>query len=296
MASRKPAATAKPRPSDSVLFPLDDFDRYLVDRLLPEAPSPGKWAAVNAVRHANRAWKLREIDPQMAMFRAITGEEESATAIFHALKRLRYIDAELLNPWNHLQKNAVTPFIEAVHAAIAPGMGEFFKGFALGVNDSEERPVVRLTLTLKKEGNETTAEPTPPLHFRVNHWLTGQPERVWDFEDKIDEMAMRTGADSVQDALRTRANLRNRLLYAAPDGIPTVMPPVEPGLEHARRNTFRNLKLYLMIDGHPPGQLFVQQALSAFVKMLGRVPKGIDFDGPPDFTGHLRRPDIERND
>lgn len=283
----------KPKPSDSVVFPLDDFDRCLVDELLPNAPSPGKWSAMNAVRHANRAWKLREVDPQMATFRAITGEEESATAIFHALKRRQYADAEYLNPRNHVHKNAVTPFIVAVRCSIAPAMCALHKRFSLWVDRSEPKPLVRLKLTLRGDDEEEVIhEPIPPLHFRINQGKRGEPEKVWDFGEKIVEHALRTGAKDVQKALETRANLRNRLLYAAPDGIPTVQPPVEPGLEQARRNTFRNLKIYLMIDEHPPGQLFVQQALSAFIKMLGKVPKGIDFDGPPDVTGRLRIPGL----
>lgn len=295
MASPGPPTAEKARPSDSVLFPVDDFDRYLLDTLLPEASTPGRWSALNAVRHANRAWKIREIDPQMAMFRAITGEEESATAIFHSVKRLRYVDADQLSPRNHVQKNAVTPFIEAVHAGIGPALGAFFNKFSLSVDRSDEKPAIRLKLALRIDGEDFLVEPTPPLHLRINHGARGQPERVWDFGERLLEMAMRTGADDVLQALRTRANFRNRLLYAAPDGIPTVQPPVEPGLEQARRNTFRNLKIFLMIDGYPPGQLFVQQALSAFVKMLGRVPKGIDFEGPPDIAGRLMPSDLERD-
>jgi hypothetical protein len=38
-----------------------------------------------------------------------------------------------------------------------------------------------------------------------------------------------------------------------------------------------NLAIYLLIDPYPEQQLFAQQALLAFLKMLDRLPEGIVF-------------------
>lgn len=43
---------------------------------------PSVYAAQNAIFNLKKAWELRDIDSQMAAFRAITAEEEAATAIF----------------------------------------------------------------------------------------------------------------------------------------------------------------------------------------------------------------------
>ena len=49
--------------------------------------APGKHAARNAIRHLEQAFAVKDIDPEGAIFHAITAEEEVATAIFHALVR-----------------------------------------------------------------------------------------------------------------------------------------------------------------------------------------------------------------
>src|SRR5437870_10425185 len=47
-------------------------------------PAPGKHAARNAIRHVEQAFAVKDIDPEGAVFHAMTAEEEVATAIFHA--------------------------------------------------------------------------------------------------------------------------------------------------------------------------------------------------------------------
>jgi hypothetical protein len=71
------------------VFVESEFDQHLVDMLLTTA-APGQYAARNAVRHLDKAGEIAEIDPMMAAFRAITAEEEAATAVFHALRRQGY--------------------------------------------------------------------------------------------------------------------------------------------------------------------------------------------------------------
>jgi len=114
--------------SDDFAFPMNNVERYLVGTLIPAAPAQGKWAALSAVRHLDRAWRLKKKDPEMAAFRAITSEEESATALFHALKRRKYVGAEKLGPRDHVQKNAVAPFLDAVGAALDPAFRALYRG------------------------------------------------------------------------------------------------------------------------------------------------------------------------
>src|SRR4051812_32687695 len=95
------------------LFIETEFDGHLV-QMLEATALPGRASAKNAVRHIDKANAIADTDPDMAAFRAITAEEEAATALFHSLKRHRYPGSELLKPRDHLQKNAVAPFCSAV--------------------------------------------------------------------------------------------------------------------------------------------------------------------------------------
>ena len=105
-------------PADTIPFPLSPGERVLANTI-PTANLPGMWAAFNALRHLTRAWMIRELDPQMAVFRSITAEEESASAVFRAVKRLGYSGSRYLNPRNHVHKNALFPFCVAVYRTIA---------------------------------------------------------------------------------------------------------------------------------------------------------------------------------
>ena len=68
----------------------------LIEELVEEYPSPGKHAARSAFRHIKKAWEIKDIDKEMAAFRAITAEEESATAVFHSVMRRKYKNAQNL--------------------------------------------------------------------------------------------------------------------------------------------------------------------------------------------------------
>lgn len=81
--------------------------RSQIERTRPR----GRHSALNATDGLDKAWALRHIDKEMAVFRAITAEEEAASALFHALKRRGYPDSGKLNPRLHEHKAALTPYI-----------------------------------------------------------------------------------------------------------------------------------------------------------------------------------------
>lgn len=92
---------------------LNAFEEKVIEHIL-KSSAPGKHAARSALRHLERAWKLADEMPELAIFSAITAEEESATALFHVLKKHSYDGAELLNGRSHLHKIALHPFMLAV--------------------------------------------------------------------------------------------------------------------------------------------------------------------------------------
>jgi hypothetical protein len=57
---------------------------------------------------------LRSLDSEMALFSAMTAEEEAASAVIAALKTKRYNGADVLNPWSHPHKVGVIHMARAV--------------------------------------------------------------------------------------------------------------------------------------------------------------------------------------
>jgi hypothetical protein len=127
------------------------FEKDL-EELVLKTPAPGKHCARNAIRHIECAWALAELDPEMAAFRAITAEEESATAVFHAIRRRKYIGSEKLNPHDHVQKNALFPFFSAIAELLEQA-------------DKQPRTSPRDTLGQKAKESETTDS----LQRKQNH-------------------------------------------------------------------------------------------------------------------------------
>jgi hypothetical protein len=270
VAQSKGAVERPKRTSDLMSFQLPDFDRFVVDELIPNSQPPGRWAAMNAVRHTNRAWKLRELDPTMAAFRAITGEEEAATALFRALRRLNYPASKRLQLDNHLHKNAVTPFLQAVWSVLGPRIEQQFPGSALSIAKDENPP--RIFYRLKTDGG--WYEPTPPLYlyvtkgqFRNDGTMDPATEMPLDFGDTIAQQAAESGGAGVKAYLQKRARLRSEILYAAETGYPEIGTPMEPALLLYRANTLRILKLFLLIDGYGV-QSFASQCLLAFLRIV----------------------------
>src|SRR4051812_2704559 len=68
----------------------------------------------NAFHRIKRAWSLRLLDPEIAVFSAITAEEEAASAVISALKTKGYSGADILNPRSHPHKAGVIYMAQAV--------------------------------------------------------------------------------------------------------------------------------------------------------------------------------------
>jgi hypothetical protein len=249
---------------------LTPFQRVVAEVVL-DAPAPGKHCARSAMAHIQRAWAVRLIDPEMAAFRAITGEEESATAIFHALQRRKYPGSRALKARNHRVKSAVIPFVDAIALAFAKEASPHLRP-ELEVDTRLRTKRLQLRVNVKTpDGEELWQYPDPPLGFAIT--LSGVPT---DFSDAIAALATRRGATSMAKLIEKRANHRNQLLYATSAGIPRIVGPLEPPLLRRRDNIYRNLAIFLLIDQYSQHQLFVQQALRAFSQMMNVMPRAGD--------------------
>lgn len=264
------------KPSDTIQFPIADLDRCIVD-LIPDMPKPAKWPAFNSIRHLNRAWKIKEIDPQMALFRAITAEEEAATALFLSLKRRGYDGAGNLKKHDHVHKNAVIPVFDAITRVIAKvGSQMPPTEIFLDTNIKPPQLAIRFKYTHPLTGEHLLAHPQPPLHFSISGGPTDGEMRREDFSMGIDEIVSGTNVKNITDFLKKRANLRNQILYAGPDGYPSIEGDIERSLQEYKRNVFIILRMYLLIEPHKEKQLFVEQALFAFLKTLNKLPNNLE--------------------
>lgn len=247
---------------------LSAFEEKVVEHIL-QSSAPGKHAARSALRHLERAWKLVDEMPELAMFSAITAEEESATALFHVLKRCRYKGARLLKSRNHLHKTALHPFLLAVGKLFAEFKDHYCPLFEFNTDlSSDGTELLRIRLTVPDgTGRRLWAYPLPPLEFTVS-----VDDEVHKFEPELSQLAIEKNAATAFAYVQYLSNRRNLALYAAPNGIPHVDGSAEPFLIYRRSVVFSHLIALLLIDPYPQQQAFVQQSLNAFLSMLQMMP------------------------
>ncbi len=211
----------------------------------------------------------------MALFRAITAEEEAATAIFLTLKKYHYPHAQLLKHRDHAHKAALYPFLSAVSQVL-----EAFEFVSpqLTINPNATPPKIMVRLDANKLHHappgtpQYFVEPVPPLNWA----LTREDGEVWDFAGELVKVAEKGGFSKIIDLVKEEANTRNRLLYATDNGIPTV--EIGEGLLAKRRvRVFVMLTLYLLIDQTPQPQTFVVQCLQAFLKIHTKFEADLSF-------------------
>lgn len=269
-------------PSDLPLPNLSPDGVRVLAMLYAEPPSPVRHCFMSAIDHLRRAYGLLAIDPAMAIFRGITAEEEAATGLMRALVSLRYPRADELRPRDHVQKHAVTPFIRAVAAFRSrislPGVAAVRIGFK--EVDGTERIVTAL---LPDPPCGLVVEPVPPLNFSVREGDCGSAPT---FQPWFRRAIERFGYTNIRSFLRSQANLRNRILYAGPQGYPVVRSIDPAYLPKQQRRVIAILIAALMIWPYQEHQPFVVDALDSFLDMVGRLRAGPsdERDQPPKGT------------
>lgn len=251
------------KPSEHLGFEMTQMERRLVDGIGHLLNKPARWRAYSALRHLHFAHKNVGPDPQMSLFRCITGEEEAATALFRILKQKRYVGAEKLLERNHVHKNAVVPFMDAVGGALAAlpkipdvRFAQEGEGFGLLISLGEGAPFFR---------------PMPPLNFTFTRGTTepGAPMTPVTFAREMERIAgLAAQSPTIEAFLKKRANVRNELLYASDKGFPRASEPeVLDQLPVFRRRILGILKVCVLVAPHPQ-QSFVQQCLNSFLAIL----------------------------
>jgi hypothetical protein len=235
----------------------------------------------SAFNHLRRAWALHGADNEMSAFRAITAEEEAASALILSLQQKRYPGAGRLNFRDHLHKAAPTPFFNAVAKVLA------FMDFAkptLRLSPDADPPHVTFFVDLSRTGLRSPeplfAEPDEPLNFVIRMEGKDGTSGVHMFEEQLREVTQGNSLDEIVAFLRQEANRRKQLLHATDTGIPGVTFTKGFLLERLRRMAVL-LTLTVAIQPTPTHQLFAVQCLKAFLRALRKM------DGEPFDFGEV---------
>lgn len=220
--------------------------------------------AKSALRHLERADLIVKLDPEMAIFHALTAEEEAATAVFFAVKHHRYPNANKLKHRDHTHKNALYPFLIAINNYLA-GIDPPMLPWKIFTKTEGDR---KFLATKIQTPDDRWGEPQPPLGFEIKRLANGTRER---FASQLQELAEGAGAADVRKYLGDCANVRNRLLYASDQGVPIARGDVPQTLLTARARVFVLLRALCLIFPHKERALFVQQVLDAFLLALKAI-------------------------
>lgn len=241
---------------------LNDFGKKLFDAAT-STTGLGGFAARSAVRHLERSCELLESMPEVAVFLAITAQEESAVCIFHALTKNKYDNANELKRGDHKHKIGVYPFLKFIQEVV--------------IKDSDLK--VRLDFTIKKHGKKTQSIlrtviplvdnlglfPDPP----VNIFSVDPNGNETNYHHEISKLASERGIKSVFDYIKGLANIRNTVLYASPSAVPKISNAEKVVSDHAEA-VVCNFIAYLLIEPYPKQKL-VEEALKAYIKVLNRM-------------------------
>lgn len=228
----------------------------------------------SAMYHIEKAEILSEVDPEMAIFRLITAEEEAATAILLMLKEHGYEGARELNKNNHLHKQCLYPYLCAIMELLKSHL-EKVSDFppVLDWVDVDGMDGIKLGIRLTIEEQRLIMEMNPPLNFRVSH-----NEELHDFSNEMVLFLERKGFNDTVKHLKDSANLRNKLLYSDGSKIPNTLADTENGkFERLAKFLLQKVNalivIYFMTSPYKKMEKahFLEQALHSYLKVLKYV-------------------------
>jgi len=231
-----------------------------------------KHCAKNAISHLEKAWEIRNIDLEMAMFRSITAEEEAASAFFYCLKNHKYKNSNKLQFKKHTYKLGLFPFLEGIGSFLDDFVKQDtspFSEYRIKHISLSGRKAIELLLFVKNK--DVVARPTPPLHFTISNEDSGE---VCTFEHNFQKLIEGKNYSNSVKYIENIANTRNKLLYANSAGRPKVEGNIEGYIKSKKQKVMVILTLLLMVDPwqkEEGNSLFVQQALDSFLLLLQRI-------------------------
>ncbi len=273
----------------STELPMSDHHHALEEAVAKIEPPRVRHPSRHAFVHLKKAWQLHPVDAEMSLFRAITAEEEAATALIRALKAQKYPGSEHLNDRQHPHKAAIWPFLDTVRNflheknVLEPRISLVMK----------ERPRVELSVDIgTRTGLDEPlfATPDEPLNFVMRSDQNG-PFEVHTFEKELQTLAEGKGALNILKHIQSEANLRNRVLYASEGGIPNVAFQ-DTLLQTRLMRVTAILTITIAVMQTPAHQLFILQCLEGLLRALGKFDGSLyDYPSPQPGLGVVEQPD-----
>ena len=225
--------------------------------------------SINSLKNAfnlfNKAKKFQGVDDNISLFCSITAVEEAVSSIFLALKHLGYDASDKVNHFNHIHKSAFYPFCKSLVKSF-----ELFNNNEpqLAIDKKGKYPKLHIRFFVENfDGEKLLATPDVPFGFTISNDTS-----IEDFEDNLKHY-FGDEYEKLEKWLKNAANLRNRVLYASPSGVPKVkITDPEKYLSDYEQKLDTIMLIYFLIAPYKKKQVFIQQALHAFVKMLGKMP------------------------
>lgn len=236
-------------------------------RIGAKLPGALKFRLQNTFDHFDRASQLFDTDREMASFRAITGEEEAATALMRAVQLRRYSGSNKLIAHRHQHKAAVIACMMAIGSRLAPILAEF----QLIFHFEKLRIDIKVPLSAfgVEGGGAYAIQPVEPLDML--HTKPGVPEEA-ALNGALDALAEDAGFASVKKMIDIQANARNHLLYASDSALPRSKATLE-SLSHRKRRALAMLVLTVMVYQSRKHLAMVTQAIPAILTVISRIPK-----------------------
>ncbi|MCG3661664.1 hypothetical protein [Aliarcobacter butzleri] len=242
---------------------LTDFERKLLEVIKKNVKGRSKFCIYNAIHHLKMTFKIKELDPEMALFRAITAEEELARAIFIILKEQKYENSNRIKDQEHKYKQSLSIFIGLIENFFYKFLEEnsLFEDISLFMDNEE-----KLQLKIKLKEREPFS-PTPPLNFSlcVN-------DENYNFEEELGELISKSDFKDFEKLIKKEINLRNEILYANDRGRIVIKEGLDDGLEKYYKTVFKLIVIYSLIYPYKNNKSnFVQNALNSYLFILLKI-------------------------
>lgn len=235
-------------------------------RMAPRLPGNIRHRLLNCLENFDRARVLLAIDREMASFRAITGQEEAATALMLAVQLRRYAGSKKFNPWSHQHKAAVMVCVAAVRNEIVL----LLKNFQLTFNFDKRRVDMKIPLSNfnVEGGEEFWLQPSEPLDLL--HTKEGRTGAQL-FAGALANLASHSQFTDIKKLVAAQANSRNGLLYASDAALPKSKVTAE-GIEQRQWSSVAMLVLAIMVLQSRKHMALVRDTLPAFLGVISHLP------------------------
>lgn len=232
--------------------------------MIDKAPKNSRGSVKHAWEQIDKARLLAGVDNEMAAFRAITAEEEAATAIIKEITSIGYNHSKQLRAYNHSHKAGIWHLLTVI-SKFMHETGSMRK-FAVSEGDGDLKGKLTISFPSPIPADSGWISPVPPLNVSI----TSDDKRI-GFTNQANKLASEKSSKNLIKFIEREANIRNELIYASPEGIPSVeKPPLEFIAEREKRVMVLT-QAYLLISQYREKQLFVQQSLDAYIQMLGKT-------------------------